>query len=111
MPKLPRLNQTATLYSTLRQTDYGKLVVDSVPVTVDCRYTLTDGTFRDQRGMDVENLVDLHMDYNETVKQGSLFVLSDGLTYIVENRTHTTDLNGGFFMTYCQLKEHYIEVI
>jgi hypothetical protein len=47
------------------------------------------------------------MDYNENVKEGVFFKLSNNLTYIVIERYHTADLNGRFFKTYCKLKEHY----
>jgi len=110
MPKLRRLNQTATFYTTNRTNQFGALQATGGEV-VRCRYDITDGTYQDQRGMDVINTVGIHLDYLEDVREGSFFSLSNGLTYMVIQRHHTPGLNGQYFKTFCKLKEHFINVI
>jgi len=102
------LNQTATYYNTARVDRFGKIAFSGAGIVLKARYDIKDGTYKDSRGQDIENLVNIHTEYNENIRVGGAFLLSNGLTYIVEVRTHTADRNGKFVKTWARVKEKSI---
>lgn len=98
-------NQTAKFYQTAVNDRFGRPQINGIPEIKRCRYNLASETFRDQRGKDVQNIVGLHTYYDNNIREGSCFILSNNLAYSVEAKYHTPDRNGNLVKTYCELKQ------
>lgn len=105
MISLPRLNQTFDYYIVSREGSRGQFTKTLGGLKIPCRFSTKTGTFRDNRGQDIEFTAQIHTGVTQELKKGHCvsFNCND---YIILDVTKTADLQGNFFMQYCHLKEY-----